>query len=101
MQKLVMFVPIFLLANCTTGEIFRLSLAIVNAAQLLVLHDAAMAAAAAATNGFCPMVYAHLEVDTKSICQSFCEIDLHVLIIMHAKACDVATIFLLGSGEFF
>jgi hypothetical protein len=26
---------------------------------------------------------------------------LHVLIIMHAKACDVATIFLLGSGEFF
>jgi len=78
MQKLVMFVPIFLLANCTTGEIFCLSLAIVNAAQLLVLHDAAMAAAAAAaaaTNGFCPMVYAHLEVDTKSICQSFCEID--------------------------
>jgi hypothetical protein len=67
MQKLVMFVPIFLLANCTTGEIFCLSLAIVNAAQLLVLHDAAMAAAAA-TNGFCPMVYAHLEVDTKSIC---------------------------------
>ncbi len=26
---------------------------------------------------------------------------LHVLIIMHAKACDVATMFLLGSGEFF
>jgi hypothetical protein len=74
MQKLVMFVPIFLLANCTMGEIFCLSLAIVNAGQLLVLHDAAMAAAAAA-NGFCPMVYAHLEVDTKSICQSFCEID--------------------------
>jgi hypothetical protein len=75
MQKLVMFVLIFLLANCTTGEIFGLSLAIVNAAQLLVLHDAAMAAPAPATNGFCPMVYAHLEVDTKSICQSFCEID--------------------------
>jgi hypothetical protein len=67
MQKLAMFVPIFLLANCTTGEIFCLSLAIVNAAQLLVLHDAAMAAAAA-TIGFCPMAYAHLEVDTKSIC---------------------------------
>ncbi len=77
MQKLVMFAPIFLLANCTMGEIFCLSLAIVNAAQLLVLHDAAMAAATATAtaNGFCPMVYAHMEVDTKSICQSFCEID--------------------------